>query len=134
VEPITTWLREISNIYGLDLLAVLASIAGCGVSLYVLREVTSIKNKYLFRIRVPQIIKSITTYTSDLNEKLEHFQENRKAIDVILVKCSSVLEILENKLEGKGKRHLLDIHKNVKNKNSFTYEEAWSIYTKLLSL
>jgi hypothetical protein len=134
VEPITTSLRGIFNIYGLDLLAVLASIVGCGVSLYVLREVTGIKKKYLFRIRVPEIIKSITSYTSDLSEKLEHFEENRKVISVIFVRCNSTLEILESKLKGNSKRHLQDIKENLKNKNSFNYDEAWVIYGQLLGL
>ena len=80
-------------------------------------------------------MKSITSYSSKLNDGLGDFETNKKEIEVTLAKCDSVLNILKSKVDGTAKKQSIKIINSINNKKErLTVDKGWALYRDLLWL
>jgi hypothetical protein len=113
----------------------ICSVLGLLVTLYVLKELNKIRRNYLLKARIPELMNSITSYSSKLNDGLGDFETNKKEIEVTLTKCDSVLNILKSKVDGTAKKQSIKIINSINNKKErLTVDKAWALYRDLLWL
>lgn len=126
-------ISELSNL--IPKIANIASIAGALISLYVVVEVRSIGKKYLFRARVPEILKAMKTYSSALSEELNTFEDSIREIETELSRIDATLKNLTSKIEGETKRMTKELRKLIRERSRpCDRGEIWEIYNRLQAL
>jgi hypothetical protein len=109
-----------------------ASIIGAIISIYVLLTVRKIENQFLFRVRVPEILKALKKNAGDLNEQLRQFESSHKSIEIIFSKVGSILKNLVPKISGSTKKSAKIFAKKLqKAKGKLSEDLAWALYTDL---
>lgn len=113
----------------------IASILGFLISLYVLKEIKNITKKFLFRVRVPDLLASLKTIATDLSQNLNSFDESRREIDTCLSRCDSTLRNLIKKVDRETKKTTKQLLSSIKKKSKpLNKDEVWNIFTDLLGL
>ena len=114
----------------LSILGNIASIVGLALTILVFLNTKKIKEYYLLRARVPELIDKLTECSSKLAEQHREFEESRDLISVELGRAEVVLKSLEAKLKGRGRDSVRSLIKSVKNYDVKTQERdsLWAVY------
>jgi len=110
----------------------ISSIVGTVISIYLLSTVKKIKNHFLLRARVPEILKVLKKNANDLSDQLRQFENSQKNIEVIFGKIESILKNLVPKITGSTQKSAKFLVKKIqKNKGTISEDLAWELYTEL---
>lgn len=74
-----------------------SSILGFFLSIWVLYTVKKLRKYYIFKARIPEIIKEINKFSKELNSYLDDINNNKNEIIVIIKKCEFTLKSLKQK-------------------------------------
>lgn len=74
-----------------------SSILGFFLSIWVLYNVKKLRNYYLLKARIPEIIKEINKFSKELNSYLDDINNNKNQILVIIKKFEFTLKSLKRK-------------------------------------
>lgn len=117
-----------------------ASILSFFISIYVLVELRQIRQYFLFRVRIPSLLRTLQSYASGMSRDLNNFEGSRQEIETMLARCESTLRSLSPKLSRVEKRTTKRLTKSIRSfrqsswwheKKEFDLEQAWSIYNDL---
>lgn len=117
-----------------------ASILSFFISIYVLVELRQIRQYFLFRVRIPSLLRALQSYASGMSRGLNNFEGSRQEIETMLARCESTLRSLSPKLSRVEKRTVKRLTKSIRSfrqsswwheKKEFDLEQAWSIYNDL---
>ena len=131
LTPLAEWLNYIGSV---------ASIISFLISIYVLVELRQIRQYFLFRVRIPSLLKTLQLYASGMSRGLNNFEESRQEIETMLARCESTLRSLSPKLSGAEKRAANRLANSIRScrqsswwhvKKVFDREQAWSVYIGL---
>lgn len=112
-----------------------ASVAGFFVSLYVLFEVNKIRKNFLFKARIPQLIKALKEYAKNFSSNLQSFDNSEREIETNLSESLSTLKNLKGKVSGDSKHETKNLIKKIKKrKKPITKDDLWEIYNDLQAL
>ena len=117
-------------------LGTLASLAGAGVSIWVLISVRAIRKHFLFTARIPQILEDLQSNASTLNTGIADFDASREMIDVELARCHANLLNLSSKIGGNTKKNVRKLTEAIEKYHAGDKkrETARHIYTLLNGL
>lgn len=79
-------------------IANLASMTSLLVSVFVAFKVREISRGFLFRARIPELIKTLKAQTRELVKHLDSVDENRGDIQAVLGRCKAAIESTREKL------------------------------------
>ena len=115
-----------------------SSILGLLITVWILLNLHGIRKDFLFRARIPQLIRKLKEHSSRLNKHLQDFSGSGQMIDLELGKCRANLRSLRSKLPRNSKRSVKklekQIQKNTPTKSESSKDKIWEIYTDLNSL
>ena len=121
------------------------------VSLYVLWEVRSIKNRFRTKARTPEILEELGKFSTELNICLSDIEESKNQIIIIAKRLRYTLKSLKkirnkeistdlkgllkrtNKFKKKSNSLFSRSWQRLKSKKSFE-DEAWEMYGDILAL
>ncbi|MEX0740987.1 MAG: hypothetical protein WD071_16765 [Pseudohongiella sp.] len=93
MESLFSWLN-------VDRIGGLASITGLGFTIYVFLGVRKIKQEFLFRARLPSLLKKIQNHASTISSELTNLPDSSHAIIEELAIAQVNIRSLENKSSG----------------------------------
>jgi hypothetical protein len=76
------------------------------ISIYLLITIRRIKNNYLFKIRVPQLVDELTTHASNLANYMSDFMNSIDQIKLELGRAEVKLGVLKGKVPRNTKRSI----------------------------
>lgn len=122
-------------LYLVDKVGDTSSVIGMFISLYVLFEVNRIKNKFLFKARLPQLIKSLKDNAKVFSGNLQNFEDSSRDIETNLSKTISTLKNIKYKISGVPKKDTINLLKKInKRTKPITKDYLWDIYNDLQAL
>jgi len=77
----------------------IASVIGVLISAYVLVELKIIKRKFLFKARIPDLIKSLKNHTKEMSQRLNDFDGSKRDLETDLTRCGATLKNLKSKVD-----------------------------------
>lgn len=124
-------------------LSSLSSILGLIVTIFLLLEARNIRNSFLRRARLPEVVNELNEASSKLSKCLKSWNtENRSGMEQISI-IKGLLENLQPKLPEAEKKKVVIFVRSLKTREWFFIEstitnasedEAWKIYTEFVSL
>jgi len=116
----------------------LSSILGLLITFWILLNLNEIRKDFLFRARIPQLIRKLKEHSSRLNKHLQDFDGSIPMINLELGKCRANLRSLRSKLPRNSKRSVKklekQIQKNTPAKAESSKDTIREIYTDLNSV
>lgn len=113
----------------------IASIIGAVISLWVLWDVKRLRAHFLFRTRIPDLLKSLKKHVNTLSESLRNYEENQRDIETVLPVCESTLKNLKAKVHGDARQTTKTLLEKIRRRTKPTSkDEAWEIYDELQAL
>lgn len=130
-SAIPQWIQDMET--GLSLL-------GFGITLYVLFEVKFIKNTFLSRARLPELIKDLQKAGSVLNGQLDQWPAQRNEALCQIKVAASLLKSASTMLPKSERKELLKTHKKLTSAaQSFSSQQPlstdfiWDLYSDIQS-
>jgi hypothetical protein len=112
-----------------------ASVLGVFISIYLLWALKRIKNHFLLKVRIPELIDSLSDYANNLSNALQKHDQKIKEIEEILNKCEPVLKNLHLKVSGLAKRETKTLLKKMKKrKKPVNKDAAYDLYDNIQAL
>ncbi len=124
-------------------LAIISSIIGLGLSVFLFIEARKIKNSFLRRARLPEVLKELSQSNNKISKNLKNWDtESREGIE----QFSIVRELLENlllKLPDIEKKKVSAFIRTLETRKFWiikkpimqvTNDQAWELYTGLSGL
>ena len=127
MESIYTWLN-------IEKLGSLASIAGLVLTIYVFFGVRKIKQEFLFRVRLPGLLKKIQNHASSISSELPNLPESENSIIEELSIAQVNIQSLENKSSGTMKNSLKKLRlkiEDIRKNNKVDKDSIRSVYLDL---
>lgn len=116
------------------------SILGFGITLYVLFEVKFIKNNFLARARLPELIKDLAKAGSTLNGQLGEWpaQKNEALCQIkiaasLLKSASAMVPKTESKELARTHKKLTDAAHAYSRQNDISTDAIWDLYSDIQS-
>lgn len=130
-SAIPQWIQDIET--GLSLL-------GFGITLYVLFEVKFIKNTFLSRARLPELIKDLQKAGSVLNGQLDQWPAQRNEALCQIKVAASLLKSASTMLPKSEREELLKTHKKLtsaaqsfSSQQPLSTDSIWDLYSDIQS-
>jgi hypothetical protein len=116
-----------------DDIANVASILSLLLTIYVLYTVRKIKNYYVFKARVPELVNQISDHASKLALFHNDYENSREQILLELGKAEVTLSSLKKKVDRKTRRLITTAITTVQSYNRYTRDkdQLWKIYIDL---
>lgn len=112
-----------------------ASVIGLLISIYVLYELKIMKRKFLFKARIPGLIRSLKTHATRISERFSDFDDSMRELETDLTRCAATLKNLRSKVGGDTRQATRQLLKQIqKRKKPLQKEEVWQIYNDLQAL
>lgn len=112
-----------------------ASVIGFLISAYVLFELIIIKRKFLFKARIPDLIKSLKNHTMEMSQRLNAFDGSKRELETDLTRCGATLKNLKSKVDRNTRQITKQLIKRIQKRNKPPQkEEMWQIYNDLQAL
>jgi hypothetical protein len=113
----------------------IASIVGLGISLYVMRTVSTIRNRLVSRIRVPEILEKMEHYCTELNRAVATFDSAPNGVEPVLEELQALIKHVIPKLNGEA-RGQAKLIRNIFGKRARRPSKDWclSVYGKIRGL
>ena len=127
MEIIFSWLN-------LERLGSLASIIGLVLTIYVFFGVRKIKQDFLFRVRLPSLLKKIQKHASTISIGLSDFPKSKNAIIEEFAIAEVNIQSLENKSSGAIRSSLKQLRLNIEKLRKTEYIEKDSIRATYLQM
>lgn len=113
----------------------IASVIGMLASVYVLINLRIIKKKFLFKARIPDLIKSLKAHTKIISHNLHAFSRATRELETELSRCMATLNNLKNKVDRNIKQSTNQLVRKIqKRKKPLEKDEMWEIYNELQEL
>lgn len=93
--------------------------------------------EFLFTARMPELVKQLRRYTSNLSKGLNNFENSLEYIENQLARCKANLKSVKSKVSGDSKKSATRAYNLVKNQDGvslYSKEEIRKIYRELLTL
>ena len=91
---------------------------------YIAWSLRNIKNNYIFRIRAPQFVKSLTKQASTLIDYANDFQNYQQEIGDELARIDVKLKAIEGRMRGESKQAVNDLRASIREYESEPANEA----------
>jgi hypothetical protein len=91
-----------------------ASLISLALTVYIAWNVRNIKNKYIFRIKAPQFVKTLTKRASTLIEYTNDFQNNKREIGDELTLIDVKLKGIQGRMRGESKKAVKDLRARIR--------------------
>lgn len=115
------WLwKFLKSLFAGELLAVIASwasIISLFLTVYVALGIRKIRNNYIFRLRAPQFVKTISKQASMLIDYANDFTNNQQEIGDELARLDVRLKAMQGRMRGESKKAVKELRSRIK-----TYE------------
>ncbi|MCI0693303.1 hypothetical protein L0337_15025 [candidate division KSB1 bacterium] len=113
----------------------IASIIGALISVWVLLDVKRLRAHFLFRARIPDLMKLLKKHANTLSESLRNFVESQRDVESVLPVCESTLKNLKTKLYGDVRQTTKNLLGRIRRRTKPTSrDQAWEIYEELQAL
>ena len=131
------WLKNIGN------LGSLASILGLLLTIFILLEARKIRKSFILRARLPQLIRDLTTSTSQLSEHLKILEEDKQPALKSLAEVKALLDNISSKLPAEEKKKVESYLLRLRPRSFYFFrstvtdldeDSAWVLYTELSGL
>lgn len=128
-----------SGSYSLSEWGSIASIVGLvfslfslGVSIYTALNVRKIRNKYMFRLTAPDLVKGLSKHASTLVGYADNSEKHHLHIKEELTKSDVKLMTLESRLKGQSKKSVKQARGSIKKYNPRDNDGIFTIYTEIM--
>ncbi len=99
-------------------LAAFSSIIGLGLTMWLLIEAKKIRNSFIRRARLPEVIKELSQTNSKISKQLKNWSsEEREGIEQFTI-AKELLESLQQNFPRQKRKKLLHILKGLKYDNT----------------
>lgn len=124
-------------------LADVVSLLGFLITVWILRQTTSIKKSFALRVRIPESRQSLETISSTLLKNLRGWPDSQSEIFADLARAQAVLMNLSRKLPRKEGELVNELLKRIgipksrilfwihPEQKAFSKDELWEVYGKL---
>jgi hypothetical protein len=116
------------------------SFIGFLITLYVLLEVKSIKNSFLRRARLPEVVKELSKVGSTLSSNLGQWPSQRNEVHCQIKVAASLLKSATKLLPKEEKKEVLQTQKKLKNAADdfnqprfMQVDAVWDLYSDIQS-
>lgn len=116
------------------------SILGFGITLYVLFEIKLIKNTFLSRARLPEIIRDLESAGSTLSDQLGQWPSQRNEAICQIKVAASLLKSASFMVPTAERNELLKTHKKLvgaaqshSSKQPISTDSIWDLYSDIQS-
>ena len=116
-ESAAGWIPFWESLFSGEILAVIASyasIASLFLTIYVVFSIKRIKNTYIFRIRAPQFVKTLTKQASALIDYGNDFENFKHEIGDELARVDVKLKAMQGRMRGDARRAVNDLRRSIK--------------------
>jgi hypothetical protein len=113
-----------------------SSIIGLLLTVIVFINIRKIKNFYLFRARVPELIDKLSVHSSNIASYQYESSDSLQNIPLELAKAEVVLQSLEKKLKGQTRISVQELLKIVRefDVSNNTRDDLWNIYVGMMKV
>ncbi len=128
MEEIIAWIKEIR----LSDIADVLEVVGFVLTIYVLITIKKIKNYYVFKARVPDLLKKMSKHASQLSQYHKDFENSKPEILLEIGQAEVILNSLSKKVGKQVNSSIKEVTKQILYYK--TYQEksrAWDIYISL---
>ena len=117
--------------FNLEHIGSFASIVGLGLTVYVFMGVRKIKQEFLFKARLPSLLKKIQGHASTISSELPKLPESKNVITEELAIAQVNIQSLENKSSGSMRSSLKKLRieiENIRKDNDIKKDGIRAIY------
>ena len=112
-----------------------ASIIGVLFTAFILIEIKIIKRKFLFKARIPELLRSLKNHAKEISQKLNDFDDSMRDIETNLTRCSATLKNLKSKVDRNTGQTTQRLIKRIQKRHKpLQKEDVWKIYNDLQAL
>lgn len=95
----------------------IASLISLGLTIYVIIDLSRIKNKYIFRIGAPNFLKELEKTRNTLQGCTINFEESRAVIRKALITIDVKLRVFEKRVSAESRESIKRLRREIANYN-----------------
>lgn len=128
MESFYSWIKDLKFSDFADVI----SVIGFCFTIYVLVTIRKIKNFYVFKARVPDLLKKSTELASHLSQFHSDFENSKQQILYEIGQVEVILKSLNKKVNRQVKSSIKEVNKHIVDyKNYRDKSRLWDIYVSL---
>lgn len=128
MEAFNAWIENFSFSSFADVM----SVIGFCFTIYVLLTIRKIKNFYVFKARVPDLLKKVTKQASQLSQFHNNFEDSKPQILLVIGQVEVTLKSLNKKVDRQVKNSIKEVSKHISGyKTNRDKSRLWDIYVSL---
>lgn len=117
-------------------MSVILSIVGFFVTCFLLWEARKIRNSFMRKARIPEIVVDLNEIAKDLFQHMKKFSDERWSVQEKIQNARGLLEGVLPKMENGHKEKISDFISTASslNETELSEDSCWQAYTQLSSL
>jgi len=128
MESFYSWIK---NFKFSDFADVISVIGFC-FTIYVLLTIRKIKNFYVFKARVPDLLKKVSKHASQLSQFHNNFEDSKPLILLEIGQVEVILKSLNKKVNRQVKSSIKEVNKHISGYKIYRDKSRlWDIYVSL---
>lgn len=118
-----------------NVVASVSSVVALILTLFIFYHTSKLRNRYLFLIRAPELIKQLEDHGSNISKYLDAPSVYQQELRIELTMCRANLKNLRPKLDRGAKSSLKTLDRNIQRvlqRDPVSSDDAWALYQELI--